>query len=68
MTALPVHAVTVSIALRAGQIDGEGAARGIRIALSDLLIASTALDLGYSVATDNLRHFQLVPGLQVISL
>jgi predicted nucleic acid-binding protein len=66
-TALPVHTVTIPIALRAGQIDGECAARGIRVALSDLLIGATALELGYSVATANLRHFQLVPGLQIVT-
>jgi hypothetical protein len=33
-TALPVHPVTLPIALRAGQIDGESAAKGVRIALS----------------------------------
>ena len=39
-TALPVHPVTVPVALRAGQIDGESTAKGVRIALSDLLIGS----------------------------
>jgi len=29
--ALPVHPVTVPVALRAGQIDGESAAKGIRM-------------------------------------
>lgn len=67
-TALPVHPVTVQIALLAGQIDGQNTAKGIRIALSDLLIGATALDLGYRVATANLRHFQLIPGLNVIQL
>ena len=63
-TALPVHPVTVPIALRAGQIDGESTAKGVRIALSDLLIGVTALELGYRVATANVRHFQMVPGLK----
>lgn len=66
--ALPVHPVTVPMALRAGQIDGENAARGIRVALSDLLIGVTALELGYRVATSNIRHFRMVPGLGIISL
>jgi tRNA(fMet)-specific endonuclease VapC len=65
-TALPVHPVTVPIALRAGQIDGESAAKSVRIALSDLLIGVTALELGYRVATANVRHFQAVPGLEVV--
>jgi hypothetical protein len=28
----------------------------------------TGVELGYSVATANLRHFQLIPGLQILSL
>jgi predicted nucleic acid-binding protein len=32
--------------------------------LADLLIGVTALELGYSVATDNLRHFQKIPGFR----
>jgi predicted nucleic acid-binding protein len=66
--ALPVHPVTVPIALRAGQIDGESTAKGVRIALSDLLIAVTALELGYRVATANVRHFQMVPGLEIVPI
>jgi predicted nucleic acid-binding protein len=66
-TAVPVHPVTVPVALRAGQIDGESTAKGIRIALSDLLIGVTALELGYRVATANVRHFQMIPGLEVVS-
>ena len=66
LTALPVHPVTVSLALRVGQIDGENQAKGIRLPLSDLLIGVTALELGYSVATGNLRHFQMIPGLSVV--
>jgi tRNA(fMet)-specific endonuclease VapC len=67
-SALPIHPVTVSVALRAGQIDGENQARGTRLPLSDLLIGVTALELSYSVATANVRHFRLVPGLSVIQL
>ena len=67
LMALPIHPVTVPIALRAGQIDGENQAMGIRLPLSDLLIGVTALELGYSgVATSNLRHFQMIPGLLVV--
>ncbi len=65
--AVPIHPVTVPVALRAGQIDGESAVKGIRIALSDLLIGVTALELGYRVATANLRHFRAIPGLTVIT-
>jgi tRNA(fMet)-specific endonuclease VapC len=58
LTAMPIHPVTAPLALRAGQLDGESQARGTRIPLPDLLIGVTALGLGYSVATTNLRHFQ----------
>jgi len=68
LTAIPIHPVTVSLALRTGQLDGESQARGIRIPLSDLLIGVTALELGYSVGTANLRHFRQVPGLSVVQL
>ena len=67
-TAVPIHPITVAVALRAGQIDGENQAKGLRLPLADLLIGVTALELGYSVATGNLRHFQLIPGLSVVQL
>jgi tRNA(fMet)-specific endonuclease VapC len=68
IVALPVHPVTVPVALRAGQIDGENTTRGVRVALSDLLIGVTALELGYRVATANVRHFQMIPGLEIVTL
>jgi predicted nucleic acid-binding protein len=40
-------------------------AAGKRIALADLLIGSTALELGYSVATANVRHFATIPDLSI---
>ena len=39
--------------------------RGQLIGANDLVIAATALTLGYSVLTHNLRHFEQVPGLVV---
>jgi predicted nucleic acid-binding protein len=66
LTALPVHPVTAAIALRTGQIDGVNQARGVRLPLADLLIGVTALELSYSVATHNLRHFHAIPGLSVM--
>lgn len=68
LIAMPIHPVTVFLALRTGQIDGENQARGIRLPLPDLLIGVTALELGYSVGTANLRDFQRIPGLSVIQL
>lgn len=68
LNGVPVQPVTTAIALRAGQIDGHSQAQGIRIPLSDLLIGATALELGYEVATANLRHFRLIPTLRVIPM
>ena len=68
LTAVPVYPVTSSLALRAGEIDGESQARGIRVPLADLLIAVTALELGFKLGTLNLRHFQQVPGLDLVRL
>jgi predicted nucleic acid-binding protein len=68
LTGVPIQPVTVPIALRAGQIDGQSQAKGVRISLSDLLIGVSALELGYGVGTANIRHFQLIPGLNVIQL
>ena len=66
--AMPVYPITVPIALRAGQLDGQNQARGVKVPLADLLIAVTALELGYGIATSNLRHFQQIPGLSVSQL
>lgn len=68
LTGVPIQPVTVPIAIRAGQIDGQSQAKGIRIPLSDLLIGVSALELGYGIGTRNVRHFRLVPGLNVIQL
>jgi predicted nucleic acid-binding protein len=68
LAGMPVHPVTVAIALRAGQTDGQMQATGKRIALADLLIGATALELGYAVATANLRHFAMIPDLVIEQL
>jgi predicted nucleic acid-binding protein len=65
LSGMPVHAVTIPVALRAGQIDGLLQAQGARVALADLLIGATALELGYAVATDNVRHFEKIPNLTI---
>ena len=63
-----VHSVTVEIAELAGRIEGELAARGVSVAFEDLLIGATALHIGYDLATLNVRHFQVIPGLTVLHL
>ena len=59
---------TQSTAFLAGRIDAEARSRGAVIPTMDLLIGVTALEFGYAVATVNLRHFQMIPGLKVLTL
>lgn len=63
---LTVYPYTKQTAILAGKIDGEQQARGVSIPFPDLLIGVTAISLGFSVLTTNIRHFQLIPGLQVL--
>lgn len=63
-----VHPVSIAISELAGRIEGEQAARGVSIALEDLIIGATAIHFGFDVATHNVRHFQAIPGLKVVPL
>jgi predicted nucleic acid-binding protein len=63
---VPVHPVTLEIARIAGRTEGDQAAHGVTIAFEDLLIAATALHLGFGVVTGNVRHFEQIPGLKVV--
>jgi predicted nucleic acid-binding protein len=63
-----VDPYTTEAAMIAGRIDGEQRERGIVVPFGDLLIGATALSLGFSVLTVNVRHFGLIPGLGVIRM
>lgn len=65
---VPVHPVTLEIARLVGRIEGQQADKGIQVAFGDLLIGCTAMQLGYEVATLNLRDFQRIPGLSLARL
>lgn len=65
---VPVHPITEATAEIAGRLSGEQAARGVIIPSDDLLIGVSAIEQGYAVATLNLRHFEKIPGLQVLPL
>ena len=65
---VPVYPLTIEIARTVGRIEGQQAAKGIAIAFQDLAIGVTALDLGFDVATLNVRHFQRIPGLNIVTL
>ena len=65
---LDVYPVTASGATAAGIVEGELSLAGIRVATVDLLIGVTARELGFGIVTHNLRHFERIPGLQVVSI
>jgi predicted nucleic acid-binding protein len=65
---VPVHPLTEATAEIIGRISAEQAAKGIKIPFDDLAIGAAALEQGYALATLNLRHFQMIPGLVVKSL
>jgi predicted nucleic acid-binding protein len=65
---VPVYPVSLEVVRRVGIIEAQQAARGVRVPFEDLAIGATALHLGYSVVTHNLRHFRLIPGLSVVQV
>ncbi len=65
---LIVYPLTLEIAQVAGRMEGEQAARGVSIAIEDLIIGATAIHVGFGVATLNVRHFQAIPGLNVVAM
>ena len=65
---LPVFPYTLEIAQIAGRIDGEQTRSGNIIPFIDLLIGATALAHHYAVLTTNVRHFRMIPNLEVLSL
>jgi predicted nucleic acid-binding protein len=65
---VPVHPMTNRTAWLLGRIEGQEAAKGNTFPFNDLMIAAAAIEQGYAVLTGNIRHFQKVPGLIVVSL
>ena len=64
---VPIHPITLEIGKDIGRIEGQRAAQGISLSFEDLAIGVTALHLGFDVATLNIRHFQKIPGLKIVS-
>jgi len=65
---VPVYPLTVEIARTVGRIEGLQAAKGITISFEDLVIGATALQLGFGVATLNVRDFVRIPDLAIAAL
>jgi len=65
---LTVYPYTKEAAILAGKLDGEQQSKGVVIPYTDLLIGATALSLGFSLLTVNLRDFNKIPSLKVMKL
>jgi predicted nucleic acid-binding protein len=65
---VPVSPVTLEIARLVGRLEGELATKGFAMAFEDLAIGVTALQLGFDVATLNVKHYKLIPGLNVVMI
>jgi len=57
--------ITEQIIVRASDIYADLHRRGQLIGDADILIASTAIEYGLVLATNNVAHFGRIPGLQV---
>jgi tRNA(fMet)-specific endonuclease VapC len=65
---VPILSVTEATAEIIARVGGEQAARGINLPLGDLIIGASALELGYAIATNNVRDFGRIPGLRILQL
>ena len=63
---VPILPYTQTTADWAAKLGAHAANTGENIPYADLLIGATAMSVGYSVLTANLRHFRMIPGLEVI--
>lgn len=65
---VPICPVTETTAEIIARIGGEQAAKGVNLPLADLIIGACASELGYAIATNNIRDFSRIPGLIVRQL
>lgn len=56
--------VEADIAARAGELGRKFRKTQPGISTADLIVAATALELGADLATSNVRHFPMFPGLR----
>jgi len=61
----PIYVFDISIARIYAELWSDLSKKGIQIGAHDLIIGSTALTLGFSVATFNIRHFERIEGLRI---
>ena len=65
---VPIYPITADTGELVGRLGAESAMNGITIPFDDLLIGGCALERSYAIATNNVRHFNKIPGLQLLSL
>lgn len=61
----PVIDITPSIMETFGMIKADLQQSGLSVDDFDLIIGATAITLGYSIVSNNERHFKKIPGLSV---
>lgn len=64
---VPVQPVTEETGELAGTISGRQAMKGTTLPIDDLLIAASAMEQDYALATLNRRHFDKIPSLNVVA-
>jgi tRNA(fMet)-specific endonuclease VapC len=64
----PIYNFEISTARIYAELWADLSRKGIQIGAHDLIIGSTALSLGFSVVTLNLRHFERIEGLKIETL
>jgi tRNA(fMet)-specific endonuclease VapC len=62
---LPLVDVSPAVMETFASLKNELERRGTKIGELDLIIASTAIHLSYTLVSNNLRHFRRVPGLRL---
>ncbi len=65
---IPIHPLTATTAAIVARIGGEQAANGVNLPPADLIIGACAIELGYAIATNNLRDFGRIPGLVAMQI
>ena len=61
----PIYPFEINTARIYAQLWASLIKQGIQIGAHDLIVGSTALALGFSVATFNIRHFDKIEGLEL---
>ncbi len=67
LAASSIEPISYRVAARAAAIHQNLSGLGIKIGVADEIIAAHALEAGATLVTNNLKHFEQVPGLRIES-